>query len=253
MNTVATQPQAIPLDADPFYRNIAVLCAVVAFAGFLPSYWSPLWQASLHIPRVVHLHGMIFFAWTVFFVVQTSLVAQRRTALHRELGLLGIALATAMLFTGTMVSISSMHRFIALGFVDAARAFSIVPLSAIAYFAAVFTFAIVNIKRPDIHKRTTVLATVALLQPAVARWFIFFLAPPDATGPVPVMLSVAPGIVSDLPLVYAMMHDKRTRGRPHPVYVYGAITLLAIQLLRVPLSTTATWFSIADWFSALSS
>lgn len=253
MNTVATQPQAIPLDSDPFYRNIAVLCAVVAFAGFLPSYWSPMWQSNLHIPRVVHLHGMLFFAWTLFFVVQTTLVARRRTALHRELGLLGIALATAMLFTATMVSISSMHRFVALGFADEARAFSIVPLSAIMYFAVVVTFAIVNIKRPDLHKRAMVLATVALLQPAIARWFIFFLAPPDAAGPVPVMLSVAPGLVSDLPLVYAMMHDKRTRGRPHPVYIYGAVTLIAIQLLRVPVSTTGAWFAIADWFSALSS
>jgi len=253
MTTFAARPHTVALDADLFYRNIAVLCAVVAFAGFLPSYWLPMSRADLHIPRVVHLHGLIFFAWTLFFVVQTALVAQRRTALHRELGLLGIALATAMLFTGTMVSIIRMQRFDALGFVDEARAFAIVPLTAIMYFAVVFTFGIVNIKRPDIHKRAMVLATVALLQPAVARWFIFFLAPPDAAGPVPVLLSVAPGIVSDLPLVYAMLHDKQTRGRPHAVYVYGAATLVALQLLRVPVSTTAAWFAVADWFGALTS
>ncbi|MCJ7590748.1 MAG: hypothetical protein MUO51_05300 [Woeseiaceae bacterium] len=252
MSTVTAQPKSMQLTSDRFYQNIAVLCAAVAFAGFLPSYWSPMWQAHLHIPRVVHLHGAIFFAWTLFFVAQTSLVAHGRTAMHRELGLLGIALATAMLFTGTMVSIGSMHRFFALGFVDEARAFAIVPLSAIMYFAAVVTYAIVNIKRPEIHKRAMVLATVALLQPAIARWFIFFLAPPDATGPVPVILSVAPGLVSDLLLVYAMIHDKRTRGRPHSVYVIGAIVLLTVQVARVPLSTSAFWFSIADWFSALS-
>jgi hypothetical protein len=253
MNTFATRPHTVPLDADFFYRNIAVLCAVVAFAGFFPSYWLPMSRSGLHIPRVVHLHGMIFFAWTLFFVMQTSLVAQRRTALHRELGLLGIALATAMLFTGTIVSIVSMHHFYALGFVDAARAFSILPLTGIMYFAVVFTFGIVNVKRPDIHKRAMVLATVALLQPAVARWFIFFLAPPDLAGPVPVLFSVAPGIVSDLPLVYAMLHDRQTRGRPHAVYVYGAATLIAMQLLRVPASTTTAWSAIADWFGALAS
>lgn len=252
-NTVTAQPKSIPLQSDRFYQNIAMLCAVVAFAGFLPSYWSPMWQANLHIPRVVHLHGMIFFAWTLFFLAQTSLVVHRRTAMHREIGLLGIALATAMLFTGTMVSISSMNRFIALGFVDEARAFSIVPLSAIVYFAVVVTYALANTQRSEIHKRAMVLATVALLQPAVARWFIFFLAPPDATGPVPVILSVAPGIVSDLPLLFAMIHDKHTRGRPHPVYIIGAIALISVQLLRVPISTTAAWFSIADWFSMLSS
>jgi hypothetical protein len=209
--------------------------------------------ASLYIPRVVHLHGMIFFAWTLFFLAQTSLVVHRRTALHREVGLLGIALATAMLLTGTMVSISSMNRFVALGFVDEARAFSIVPLTGIAYFAIVVAYAVANTRRPEIHKRAMVLATVALLQPAVARWFIFFLAPPDATGPVPAIFSVAPGFVSDLPLLYAMIDDKHIRGKPHPIYVIGAIALISLQILRVPVSSTAAWFSIADWFSALAS
>lgn len=253
MTTLIARPKFIDLHSDRFYQNIALLCAVVAFAGFLPSYWAPIWHTSLHVPRVVHLHGAIFFAWTLFFVLQTSLVAHGRTAMHRELGLFGIALATAMLFTGVMVSISSMNHFIDLGFVNEARAFSIAPLTGILFFAAAIIYAIANIKRPDVHKRTMVLATVALLQPAVARWFIYFLAPPDATGPVPVIFTVAPGIVSDLPLLYAIIHDKHTRGRPHPVYVIGAVTLIAMQLLRVPVSKTSAWFTIADWFSALSS
>jgi hypothetical protein len=252
ISTVILQPVVAGTNSDRFYQRIAVLCSVIAFAGFLPSYWSPMWQANLNIPRIFHLHGAIFFTWTLFFVLQTSLVVNRRTAMHRELGLLGIALATAMLFTGTMVSIIGMNRFIALGFVDQARAFSIVPLSAILYFSAVFAYAIANIKRPGIHKRAMILATVALLQPAVARWFIFFFSPPDATGPVPVMLSVAPGMVSDLPLLYAIIHDKRNGARPHPVYVIGVVTLVAMQVLRVPVSTTAAWQTIAEWFSALS-
>ena len=97
------------------------------------------------------------------------------------------------------------------------------------------------------------LATVSLLQPAVARWFIYFLAAPDATGPVPVLLTVAPGIVSDLPLVFAMIHDRRDRRLPHPVYVIGTLTLVAMQVLRVPISTTPAWLTIADWFSIFSS
>lgn len=251
MSTSIAQPNTVDLHSDRFYQNIAVLCAVIAFAGFLPSYWTPMLQADLHIPRVVHLHGVIFFTWTLFFVLQTSLVARGRTAMHRELGLFGIALATAMLFTGTMVAIGGMNRFISMGFGDEARAFSIAPLSGILFFAGVIAYAVANIKRPDTHKRAMVLATVALLQPAVARVFIFFLAPPDAIGPVPVIFTVAPGIVADLPLLYAMIHDKHTRGRIHPVYVIGGIALVAMQLLRVPISTTAAWYSIADWFSAL--
>ncbi len=252
MNTVIDQPHSVSLHSDHFYLNISVLCAVMAFAGFLPSYWMPILHANLHIPRVAHLHGIIFFSWTMFFVLQTWLAAHSRTAMHRELGLVGISLATAMLFTGTMVSVSGMNRFIAMGFADEARAFAIVPISAIAYFAVVFAYAIANIKRPEIHKRMMVLATVSLLQPAVARWFIYFLAPPDAIGPQPVLLTIAPGIVADLPLIYAMIYDKQTRGRPHSIYVIGIITLVAMQVLRVPVSTSTAWFAIADWLAALS-
>jgi hypothetical protein len=69
ISTVAVQPRAIQKDSDRFYQNIAALCAVMAFVGFLPSLWPPMWQANLHIPRVFHLHGTIFFAWTLLFVV----------------------------------------------------------------------------------------------------------------------------------------------------------------------------------------
>jgi hypothetical protein len=234
-------------DTHRFYQRMALLCAAIAFIGFLPTYWAPMWSSTLHIPRIAHFHGMVFFAWTLFFVAQTSLVANGRTAMHRELGLLGIALATAMLFTGTMIALNSMYAFTAQGFAEEARAFAIVPLSGIAYFAIVIAYAVANTRTPELHKRAMVLATVSLLQPAVARWFVFFLAPADAQGPVPVIFSVLPGIVSDLPLVYAMIHDWRTRGHPHRIYVIGIVTLLAMQVLRVPFSTTDTWQAIAEW------
>jgi hypothetical protein len=228
---------------------MAMLCAAIAFIGFLPTYWAPMWSSTLQVPRIAHIHGMVFFAWTLFFVAQTSLVANGRTATHRELGLLGIALATAMLFTGTMVALSSMNGFIAKGFAEDARAFAIVPFSGIAYFAIVVAYAIANTRTPELHKRAMVLATVSLLHPAVARWFLFLLAPEGAQGPVPVIFSVLPGIVSDLPMMYAMVHDWRTRGRPHRIYVIGIVTLVAMQVLRVPLSKTGAWQSIAEWLS----
>jgi hypothetical protein len=252
MSMTTTRPVPVERESHRFYQTMAGLCAAIAFLGFLPTYWAPLWQGTLSVPRIAHLHAVVFFSWTLFFILQTWLVANGRTARHRELGLFGIALATAMLFTGTMVAIGSMNKFIALGFVDEARAFSLVPLSGIAYFAVVVAYAIANTKNPTVHKRAMVLATVSLLQPAVARWFLTFLAPEGATVQPPVLFTIVPGVLSDLPLVYAMLHDWRTRGRPHKVYVIGAITLVAMQVLRVPVSATDTWLAIADWFSALS-
>ena len=48
-----------------------------------------------------------------------------------------------------------------------------------------------------------------------------------------------------------MVHDWRTRGKPHSVYVIGGAVLLAQQLLTVAFADTGTWMSIAKAFQRL--
>ena len=48
-----------------------------------------------------------------------------------------------------------------------------------------------------------------------------------------------------------MIFDWRTRGRPHPVYVYGGIVLVAVKLLNWPISTTSAWHSFAGGILAM--
>jgi len=40
-------------------------------------------------------------------------------------------------------------------------------------------------------------------------------------------------------------------GKPHPVYMYGGLILLAQQMLTVPFAATATWMNIATAFERL--
>ena len=49
-------------------------------------------------------------------------------------------------------------------------------------------------------------------------------------------VSVPPGLIADLLIVAAVIYDWRARGRPHKVYVYGGLALLAEQLLLVPVA-----------------
>jgi hypothetical protein len=100
-------------------------------------------------------------------------------------------------------------------------------------------------------------ATVSLLQAAVGRWFLLFLAPSTLGGgpaisPPPVFVTIIPGLVSDLLIVAAMVHDRTTTGRVHPVYWIAGGALVAQQVLRVPLSTTSAWTQIAHWLSTIS-
>lgn len=234
-----------------FYFYMALACVAVAFLGFAPTYWVPMASGKLAPMPVVHFHGLLFFAWTLYFAFQSWLAASGQIARHRTIGMIGVSLATAMTIFGFLVAVNVMKRSAALGLTDEGIAFAIVPLSGIAFFAVVFTLAIANVRRPEIHKRLMLLAGISLLDAAVARWFLTFLAPPGPLGPPPVPVTIAPALVAYLLLVAAIVFDWRTRGRPHPVYVYGGITLVAVKLLNWPISTTPLWHSFAGGILAL--
>jgi len=234
-----------------FYFQMALACMAVAFIGFAPTYWMPLATRSFSASAVIHVHGLLFFAWTLYFVFQTWLVAAGQTARHREWGILGVSFATAMTIFGCLAAINLMKQAVALGMKDAGIAFAIVPLSGIAFFAATFTLAILARRRSESHKRLMLLAGISILDAAVARWFLTFLAPPGAVGPPPVPVTIMPALVAYLLLVVAIVRDWRTEGRPHPVYVYGGLALVAVKLLNWPVSTTAAWHSFAGGILAL--
>jgi len=254
MTTLIDDPRVragVAAPARYFYFHMALACMAVAFLGFAPTYWLPLAEGSFASTPVVHFHGLLFFTWTLYFAFQTWLAASGRTARHRSLGVIGVSLATAMTIFGFLVAVNAMKRSAAIGQTDAGIAFAIVPLSGILFFAVVFALGIANTRRPEIHKRLMLLAGISILDAAVARWFLTFLAPPGPLGPPPVPVTIAPALVAYLLLVVAIVADWRSRGRPHPVYIYGGAALLAVKLLNWPISTTAAWHSLAGGILAL--
>ena len=234
-----------------FYFHMALACMAVAFLGFAPTYWLPLAAGSFASTPVVHFHGMLFFSWTLYFAFQTWLAASGRIARHRTIGTIGVSLATAMTIFGFLVAVNVMKRSAAMGQTDAGIAFAIVPLSGLLFFAVVFTLAIANTREPETHKRLMLLAAISILDAAVARWFLTFLAPAGPPGPPPVPVTIAPALVAYLLLVVAIVADWRRRGRPHPVYIYGGAALVAVKLLNWPISMTPAWHSLAGGILAL--
>ena len=240
-----------PRAGRSFYVWMAGVFALIAFTGFIPTYWTKLATGTFGGAPILHLHGTLFFAWTLFFLVQTVLVASGRTLDHRAWGMAGISLATAMVFTVVLAAINSIRAAGTIGMADEARRFSYVSLTGAVLFSAFVGAAIVWVKRAEIHKRLMLLAMIPLMHAAFARVFAAAFAPADAKGPPPVVVAVPPGLIVDLLLVAAMVYDWRTRGRPHPVYWIGGALLLADQLLAVPLSATAAWLAIATWVQSL--
>lgn len=238
-----------------FYVWMAGVSVLVAFGLFAPTYWLQIPARTFTGSPLLHLHGLLFSAWTLFFLSQTLLAASGRTESHRAWGMLGIALATAMLFSGLATAILAMKGGIAAGNGDTARAFAIVPVSAMVIFAGFVAAAIARIKRPESHKRLMLLATVSILQAPLDRIFFALqagIAPglrPGSVPPPPPEATLPSGLITIVLILVAVTYDWRTRGRPHTVYVVGGAIVAAAIFLRIPLGDTAAWQATAGFLA----
>jgi len=239
-----------------FYVTMAWIFVAIAFGGFFGTYWLQLARGTFTGSPLLHFHGLLFFGWTLFFLSQATLVARRKLRSHRARGLFGISLATAMLFTGTMVAVEGLQARIDAGIGDAARAFLIVPLAAIWMFAGFVAAAIANVKRPEWHKRFMLVAMTCLLQAAVARFFFLAVTGggpgmrPGLAPVQPVAASLGPSIVVEMLIVAAMVNDWRERGRVHPAYWWGFGITVAVDLLRPVIGYSQAWYGVANFLLA---
>jgi hypothetical protein len=238
-----------------FYAWMAGVCAGIVFVGFAPTYWLQLGPGTFVGAPLVHLHGLLFSAWPLYLLAQTTLVARGQVGRHRAWGLLGISLATSMVLVGVAVADDVLATRLAAGYGDRARAFHIASISMITLFGGFVAAAVASVTRPEIHKRLMLLATISMLPPAIARLFYAAsvgigpglrpgLGPPRTVDGV-----LAPGLVADVLILVAMAYDMRTRGRPHRAYVIGGAVILAVQVLRIPISATPWWYGVADFLA----
>lgn len=238
-----------------FYVWMAALCAVVAFGGFAPTYWLQLPAGTFVGPPLVHLHGALFSAWSVFLVWQATLAARGQLRRHRAWGLLGISLATAIVIIGVTTAIGTLQHGLAAGYGDRSRSFFVLPISAISMFAGFFIAAIANVRRPEAHKRLMLLATISLLGAAMARVFFVLMTGggpglrPGLGPPPPMLIALVPSLLLELFILAGIVYDWRTRGRPHPAWLAGAAVMTAVIILRVPLSNTSAWLAFADFLA----
>lgn len=232
-----------PLAERRFYTGIAVAILVTVLIGFSRSFFLrplfPDWPSPSE--GIFYVHGVAFAAWIGLLVVQTSLVAGGRTSVHRTIGPFGAMLAVAMVVLGTVAALTAARR--ATGFVGIPvppLQFLAVPLFDMVLFATFVTLAIVRRRDGQSHKRLMLLATVNLITAAIARWpLVGTFGPPAYFG------------LTDLFLIVLAVWDFRTRGRLHPVTLWGGLLTILSQPLRLVVSGTAGWLAFARFLTGL--
>jgi hypothetical protein len=153
--------------------------------------------------------------------------------LHRRLGVAGAILAALMTLVGLVTAVGAVQR----GAFDSS--FLVIPMGSIVVFPALVGAALITRRQPETHKRLMLIATAELLSAGVARWPVVrewgtlgFYAMTDA-------------FVAAL-----LIHDIRTRRRPHPATVLGGVFFIASQPLRVAIGGTDAWLAFATWLAS---
>jgi len=183
----------------------------------------------------VRLHAALFTTWVLLFLVQTSLVATHRVAVHRRLGVAGAVLAGLMIIAGTAIALELARRGGGPPGISPEQ-FLAIPLGDMAGFGVLVGCALWRRRNKEAHKRLMLLAYAAILVAAVARF----------PGVLPLGPLAFYGFTFVPVLAVALIYDWVTRGRVHPVYLWGGAALIVSVPLRLMLSATPAWHHLAQ-------
>jgi hypothetical protein len=219
---------------------MAVAMAITVFVGFAHSYYLRTWYGGRELSGLLHLHGLVFTTWVLFFLAQTTLVASGRTYLHRRMGVGGVVLAALVVIVGTTVAITRAKTGTASPIPGiSSLSFLAIPLFDMVVFAILVGSAIYFRRRLEAHKRLMTLAMISLLAAPIARLHFAFLPP----GPLTFF-----GL-SDLFIVALLVFDLTTRGKVHPATIWGGLLVVASQPLRLMIAGTPAWLGFAGWIT----
>lgn len=243
-STSTATPRVRPTFRPSFYFGMTLVMAFFVFAGFGMSYWFPMASGSFPpAPPVVHLHGWVFSAWMILLVTQAALVNSRKVMLHRSLGTFGIALATAVLLMGTLISVLGLSggvRNPSPDFFDAMY----LSFMAILGFGILFTLAIRNVRRPEAHRRLILFSILPLLPPGVNRFYMIPFGL-DTIPVIPLYLTL------DALALAILVHEWRHQGSIGRYSMIGAGWLLMQQALHVPVVESEAFLSFCQYVASL--
>jgi hypothetical protein len=227
-----------------FYSSLAITLALIVFIGFAPTYYLRTFNdapvtisGKTVLSPLAHVHGALFTAWVVLFVVQTALIASHRTKVHQRLGIAGAVLAAVMVAIGLSTAVASAA---AGGAPPGAEplAFLAIPFFDMVLFPIFVGAALWHRRKKETHKRLMVLAYLSIITAALARLpGVIALGPPGFFG------------LTFLLLLLCIVYDFASRRRVHGAYIWGGGLLVVSVPLRVMISGTDTWMTLAQFLT----
>ena len=235
-DTITVRRAVLSWRADRvFYTSMSIAVVGAVFAGFARTYYLRASFQPTPLPLYLEIHGFAFTTWVGLFVAQTTLVAAGRTDIHRRLGWAGAGLAVLMVGAALGAAVFSGHREVLAGHADQARRFLTVPIFSMLVFPILVASAVYYRRYPETHKRLMLLATLSIIDAAVARWPIAWVA----------TTWWAYYALTDVFVALAIGYDIVARRHVHAAYIWGGLLIVSAQAVRELIGPTALWHAFA--------
>ena len=207
-----------------FYVGVTGSVILLNLVSFGPSIIDPSARTvPLPLTSIDLAHVMVSVAWLLTFLVQVTLVAAGRSAIHRRMGVVGVLLSVALIVVTWLMLVEGARRGFDLSGDLVPRGTTVdpgtflAPAEALVPFGVFVAAAVWCRRRPAVHKRLMMLAmwttTGAPVAHLMGHWPAFRV------------LAFLIGLVL-LSLIF--IHDRVTQGRIHPVSFVGGNCVLRL-------------------------
>jgi hypothetical protein len=240
-----------------FFVGMALVMIATTIAGFLPAIIDPATRRAPLTP-LAEAHGIVTFMWLLLYLAQSLLIANRRVALHRRLGLTSVVLLALIIPLGFTTTTAMVRRGFDLSgdqhadphpvegvSVDAPTA-SVFNFTALLQFAVLAVAAICYRRRPDVHKRLMLFANITLMAAPIAHLLGHIPSTwlPGAAGVAAVV------ILNILFLVAPIAGDYLIEKRIRFLTAATAIGLFVFQVfVGFVIAPSTSWHRFAEWIS----
>jgi hypothetical protein len=219
-----------------FYLIMALVMAGTIIAGF--TFHLAMGRSSFSEPVTVHFHGMVFMAWTGFYMLQAVTIAGGNVKLHRQLGQLAYVFIPVMLIAGTMVMAHSAQTRGG-PFFFAMNEFVISNTMLLYTFGGLALWALRVRRHQGWHRRLMLVAMSILTGPGLGRLLPMPLFMPYAWTTSILLTFLFPMI--------GMIADKRRLGRVHPAWWWGLGIYAGVFVFSMLLAYSSLGYALTQW------
>jgi hypothetical protein len=214
--------------------RIAQTSIALVLAGFAKTFFVRPLFTDVPLPSLAIVHGIVMALWLALFALQAWLVAHRRVALHRTVGVAGAILTPLVLVLAVAMAIDAMRAGHTPVPQVTPQQFLAIPLFNIVAFAGLAGGGLLLRNHRETHRRLMLLALLSVLPPAIAR----IPQSLDVLRAASLFLAIG---VEALLVIACVLRDVRVHRRLHPVWILGGIPAVGCLPLALAVSHTAWW------------